>query len=72
MESCFVIKFGEKVRSLRESKGMTQEALADAAGLHRTHISLIERGGRSARLETIEALAKAFEVQPSRLMPKIR
>ena len=48
------------------------EALTDAAGLHRTHISLIERGQRSARLETIEQLAVALRVQPGELMPEVR
>lgn len=67
--SAFVIAFGKRVRELREAAEMSQEALADAAGLHRTHISLIERGQRSARLETIEALAVAMSVQPSELMP---
>ena len=43
MGNRFVRQFGERVRNLREDKDMSQEALADAAGLHRTHISLIER-----------------------------
>ena len=68
----FVRQFGEKVRNLRETKGMSQEELANAADLHRTHISLIERGQRSVRLETIERLAVALKVQPSDLMPEIR
>lgn len=50
---------------------MSQEELADAADLHRTHISLIERGQRSVRLETIERLATALQVQPADLMPQI-
>lgn len=50
---------------------MSQEALADAAKLHRTHISLIERGQRSVRLETIERLARALGVQPAELMPRL-
>jgi len=50
---------------------MSPRPLAHAAGLHRTHISLIERGRRSVRLETIEALAKALEVQPAKLMPRV-
>jgi len=48
---------------------MTQEALADAAGLHRTQISLIERGQRCVRLDTIEKLAVALQVQPSDMIP---
>jgi transcriptional regulator with XRE-family HTH domain len=68
----FVQQFGERVRQLREERSMSQEDLADAAQLHRTHISLIERGMRSARLETIESLARAFHVQPGELLPTIR
>jgi len=67
----FIIQFGGKVQELRKARGLTQEALADAAGLHRTHISLIETGKRSVQLETIEQLAKALKVQPAELMPTI-
>ena len=50
-------------------RGLSQEELAHAAGLHRTHVSLIERNRRSVRLETIERLASALGVEPSSLMP---
>ena len=70
--SRFAQEFGGKVRALREARGMSQEVLADAARLHRTHISLIERGQRSVRLETVERLAFALGVQPARLMPTVR
>ena len=70
--SRFTRQFGERVRELREDKGLSQEALADEARLHRTHISLIERGQRSVRLETVERLAVALRVQPGELMPPIR
>jgi transcriptional regulator with XRE-family HTH domain len=67
----FARQFGQKVRALRVAREMSQEALADAAGLHRTHISLIERGQRSVRLETVRSLAVALGVQPAKLMPKV-
>ena len=70
-KSAFKHDFGDRIRALREERDLSQEALADAAKLHRTHISLIERGERSVRLETIEALARAFGVQPADLMPPI-
>lgn len=72
MASGFARQFGLRVRSLREGRELSQEDLADAAKLHRTHISLIERGQRSVRLETIERLAIALRVQPSQLMPEIK
>ena len=70
--SKYAIAFGKRVREFREESAMSQEDLAYMAGLHRTHISLIERGERSVRFETIERLAKALGVQPAELMPKIK
>lgn len=67
----FARQFGERVRKARTRRRMSQEALADAAGLHRTHISLIERGLRSVRIETVERLALALRVQPASLMPRL-
>lgn len=43
-------------------RGWTQEHLADVAGLHRTHISAIERGRCSVTLDNIERLAQALKV----------
>ena len=67
----FIKRFGLRVRTLRLERGLSQEALADAADLHRTHISLIERGERSVRLETVAAVAAALGVQPADLMPRL-
>jgi transcriptional regulator with XRE-family HTH domain len=47
---------------LREAKGLSQERLAELAGMHRTFISLIERKGRNVSLGAIEGLAIALEV----------
>jgi transcriptional regulator with XRE-family HTH domain len=65
-------RFGKMVKRLRGKRGMSQEALAHAAKLHRTQISLIERGQRSPRLETIYALAKALNVDARKLIPHSR
>jgi transcriptional regulator with XRE-family HTH domain len=53
------------------ARKLSREALADAAALHTTHISLIEQGQRSVRLETIERLALALRAQLAELMPAI-
>ena len=60
--------FGTNVRTIRESRGLSQEALADKADLHRTYISDIERFQRNISLDNIQKLAKALEVKPYELL----
>lgn len=54
--------FGISVKSRRNRLGISQEELAERAGLHRTYISDIERGARNVTLESIGKLARALEV----------
>lgn len=61
---------GRNVRRLREAKGWSQEALADASSLHRTYISGIERGARNPTLTVVSRLAGALDVTPSDLLAK--
>jgi len=61
--SNIVIKFGKKVKSFREEKGISQEELAFETGLHRTYISDVERGKRSISLKNIEKLANSLGVE---------
>lgn len=56
------VALGEVVRERRRALSLTQEQLADAAGLHSTYISLIERGMKSPSLDSIEALGRALGV----------
>lgn len=60
-------RFGHAVRKRRQELGISQEELADRAGLHRTYIGDIERGARNLSLENIEKIAKAMEVSISNL-----
>ena len=60
--------FGTNVRTVRESRGLSQEALADKADLHRTYISDIERFQRNISLDNIQKLADALEVKPYELL----
>jgi len=60
--------FGSTVRRRRQSLGLSQEELADRAGLHRTYVSLIERGLRGATVETVMRLARALGTSGSRLL----
>lgn len=54
--------FGQRIRTLRERKGWSQEALADKCGLDRTYVSGIERGRRNISLRNINAIAIALEI----------
>ena len=54
--------YGERLRAIRLQKGVSQEALADAAELHRTYVSSVERGERNISLVNIGRLADALGV----------
>ena len=58
-----LIKFGEKVRSLRKERGFSQEELSFRAELHRTYIGMIERAEKNITLVNIEKIAKALDVK---------
>ena len=61
-------KFGENVRELRRSRGLSQEELAFRAGIHRNYLGGIERGERNPALDNISAIAKALGVDLSELL----
>ncbi len=53
---------GKRVRELRNNLGISQEELADLAGLDRTYITSVECGRRNISIVNIEKLAKALDV----------
>lgn len=59
-----LMQFGERVRTLREQTGLSQEALAAKAGIHRTYMGGIERGERNLCFRNIIRLAAALGVPP--------
>jgi transcriptional regulator with XRE-family HTH domain len=66
-----VAQFALNLRDRRMKVGLSQEALAAAAGVHRTEVSLLERAGRDPRLTTIVRLSRALEVPPTNLLRHI-
>jgi transcriptional regulator with XRE-family HTH domain len=53
-------QFGNLIRRRRQAAGLSQEALAGSAGLHRTYISLLERGRRLPSIGVVKQLAAAL------------
>ena len=56
------------VRATRKARGLSQEALADEAGLHRTYVGSIERAERNVSVDNIERLADALKLPGWKLL----
>ena len=63
--------FGKAVRKLRLEKKLSQEKLAELAGVHHNYISSVERGDRNVTLETICKLAKGLSSHPCALFHRL-
>jgi transcriptional regulator with XRE-family HTH domain len=64
-------KLGQRIRLFRKQKGMSQENLAEATGLHRTYIGGIERGERNVSMINLAQIAKALDISLSILFKDI-
>ena len=67
-ETRLVTVFAGNVRRLRKERGLSQEELAEAAGVHRTYIGMIERGEKNVTIYNIERIALALRVRPGLLL----
>jgi len=62
--------FAQRLRQIRQIKGLSQEELADMAGLHRTYVGSVERSERNVSIDNMERLAKALEIDITELLRK--
>lgn len=62
---------GKELRKAREKAGLTQEELAFKARIHRTYVSLLERGRKSPTLDALLRICKALDTSASRLIARI-
>jgi transcriptional regulator with XRE-family HTH domain len=69
-ENQYLKAFGSGVRLRRHELGISQEDLAETAGLHRTYVADIERGTRNLSLVNIFKLSEALELSVSDLFSK--
>ena len=68
MKDTICLAFGKRIRTIRKTRGWSQELLAEKAGLHPTYIGGIERGERNPSLINLARLAKALKLPLSELM----
>ena len=61
-------RFGIAVRARRIEEGLSQEKLAELAGLHPTYVGMVERGVRNPTLDVAARLAKALKVSLPKLI----
>ncbi|MBN1396843.1 MAG: helix-turn-helix transcriptional regulator [Bacteroidetes bacterium] len=59
---------GSNVRAYRTKLGLSQEDLADAAGVHRTYVGAVERAEKNISALSLSKLAKALKVKPEKLL----
>ena len=71
MMSKIQVSFGNIIRKIRLSKGISQESFADLCGLHRTYISDVELGKRNISIENIEKVANALGVRISEIFEEV-
>ena len=62
MKKPVLVNFGLKDCEERKKLGLSQEELANRAGVHRTYIGMIERAEKNITLKNIERIAKALNV----------
>lgn len=68
MATDICVRFGNRIRKLREQRGWTQVYLAEHTGLGSVYISQLENGKKEPGLRTIEILAIGFGLTPSQLL----
>jgi transcriptional regulator with XRE-family HTH domain len=67
-----LLTLGNRIRSLRNRKGISQESFADVCGLHRTAVGLIERGRSIPRLDTLLIISENLGVAVSELLAGLK
>ena len=66
-----LLQFGKNVQEYRRAQQMSQEQLAESAGVHRTYIGMIERAEKNITLLNIAKIANALKISPSVLLENL-
>lgn len=70
-ESRALVALGQAIRNRRIEIGLSQEAFAQKAKLHRTYVGSVERGIRNIALINLIRISKALELTPQELLQRI-
>lgn len=62
-----LVVLGKAIRERRENLGLSQERMAELAGIHRTYAGAVERGERNIAAINLERIARALKKQPSQI-----
>jgi len=71
MANDIVVRFGRRVRQIREKKGLKQIEVAEHTGMARTYLSKVENGRTEICLRRLEELAIALDLKPWELLKGI-
>ena len=66
-----LLALGREIRRHRKPAGISQEELADRAGLHRNYIGFLERGERNPRVKTLFQVARALDMRFAELVADV-
>lgn len=67
-----LLTIGRAIRRCRSAAKLSQEDLAERAGLHRNYVGLVERGERNASAKTLIAIARALKTSPATFWSEFR
>lgn len=68
MDKIFIKKVGNRIKTLRIQKGLTQDALATDANISRSTIGMVESAKNDITLSKINKIAKALGVEPYEIL----
>ena len=71
MDKNYLVKFGQRIRELRQKTGLSQEKFALMIGMDRTYFSSVESGKRNISLLNIKKIADSLEITVDKLFENL-
>ena len=71
MDKNYLVKFGQRIRELRQKTGLSQEKFALMIGMDRTYFSSVESGKRNISLLNIKKIADGLEITVEKLFENL-